>query len=192
MYVYCGYFGYGYKVHTHTKNLTWHFLDIGNLLFWVCCASLATPVKNDTTNLWKTLMFTWMQKKWTLFLTSFLIYYKDNANFCVLWACLDKPIKKDRTNLQKTLMFISMQKIHHSFLCSDIAKILDSTCYFEYCRHDLPHPSNMVVSTCRKLWCLSAHKINFIIHFFLDILQRYCKVFVLGVLHMPHHPNQKQ
>ena len=86
--------------------------------------------------------------------------------------------------MQKTLKFIIKQKnqLYHSFLSWDNAKILHTS--FENFRHAWPHASNMVVSTCRKLWCLSALKFNFISHFFLKILWRFCKLAILGTLQM--------
>ena len=46
----------------------------------------------------------------------------------------------------------------------------------------------MIVSICRKRSCLSAcKKINFIIRFFHEILQRNSKLAILGTLGMPGH-----
>ena len=46
------------------------------------------------------------------------------------------------------------------------------TCYFGYFGHAFLHTPKMIVSTCRRLWCLSVcKKTNFIIHFILEILQ---------------------
>ena len=56
--------------------------------------------------------------------------------------------------------------------------------YFEYFRFAWSHPSNMIVSTCRKLWFLSAPKSNFILHLFFETLQRFWKLANLGTLCM--------
>lgn len=50
------------------------------------------------------------------------------------------------------------------------------TCDFECLKLPWSCPSNMIVSTCRKLWCLSAPKVNLIPCFFPEMLQRFCKV----------------
>ena len=63
----------------------------------------------------------------------------------------------------------------------DIAKILE-TCYFRYFGNDWPCPPELTVSTCTKAWCLYACKTSALsIHpFFLEILQRYCKLIYFG------------
>ena len=48
----------------------------------------------------------------------------------------------------------------------------------------------MVVLAYRKLWCFSTAKINFITHFFLEILQRFCKILILGNVGMPSYDHQ--
>ena len=72
-----------------------------------------------------------------------------------------------------------MQKINvitfHSWY---IPKI--SHTHFEYFRYAWSSPPKMIVSTCGKLRCLSAPKINFIPHVFLEILQKLCKLIILG------------
>ena len=52
----------------------------------------------------------------------------------------------------------------------------------------MPHTHKMIVSNWRNLWRLSAgKKKNFILHVFLEILQRSCKLVVLGTLGIPGH-----
>ena len=70
---------------------------------------------------------------------------------------------------------------YHWLLPWDIATVLQYF-YFEYFRYAWPSPSSMTLPTCRKIWCLSAQKMNFFSHFFLEILQRSCKIVILGTL----------
>ena len=107
----------------------------------------------------------------------------------VLCACLAKPIKKNAENL----MFIGTKNQLHSSLFSwDIAKTLQ-TCYFGYFEHDWPWPQKLIASTWQKVWCLSAcKKIHFIPPFFLEILQRFCKIVILSTLGLLGYGHQKQ
>ena len=136
-------------------------------------------------NLWKTLMFTCMQK--INFISNFFlkVFQRCWKLTWVIWACLDKPIQKSTDVYQKKNQLIE----------NDIEKILH-TCYFDYLdiqnfRHVRLCPSYMIVSAYRNLWCLSAQKIIFILNFFLEILQRFCKFVMLGTLDMAIHAHQK-
>ena len=87
-----------------------------------------------------------------------LIYYKDIVNllFWVLWACLATQTQSDTINLQKTFVFICRQKINITPMlfwryCEDI-----QTSYFGHFGHAWLHKLKMIVSTCRRLQCLSA------------------------------------
>ena len=70
------------------------------------------------------------------------------------------------------------------------------TCYFRYSGQAWLKPVKTILPACtkrRKLWCLSSwNKIIFIITFFHEILQRYCKFVILGTLSTPSHAHQKQ
>ena len=88
------------------------------------------------------------------------IYYQLAENFGCLSVC-----KKSSSSL----------KVLHNY-------------YFEDFTHVWQRPSNMIVSTCRKLLCLSAQK--FIRHFSLEILQRFSKLAILGTLGMTSHAHQ--
>ena len=119
-------------------------------------------------------MFICMQKI-TLIPNSFLELSQWYSN--VVWVICTyfaKPMKKNSINFQKTLMLINMQKINFitNLWAWDTAKIL-YTCYFEYFGNAWLRPSNVIVLTCRKLWCLSAQKVNSSLTSFL----RYCKDF---------------
>ena len=90
--------------------------------------------------------------------TFFLRYYKDVVNllFWVLCACLATQNQSDTINLQKTFVFICRQKINFTTMlfwryCKDI-----QTSYYGYFEHTWLHTPKMIVSTCRRLWCLSA------------------------------------
>ena len=81
-------------------------------------------------------------KKMNSSFTSFLTYGKEIANllFWVIWTCLDT----------KPLMFICRQKINFTFslrYCKDIVNLLLWVCTLK-----------VILSTCRKLLCLSAGK----------------------------------
>ena len=108
-----------------------------------------------------------------IFLTSSLTYHKEQRYYklvSVLWACLAKPIKKMKSICKFFFVYQNAKnQLNYSFLSWDFAKILDT--YFDYFRHAWSCPSNIVASICRKLWYLSASKVNFTLHFFLEILQ---------------------
>ena len=63
-------------------------------------------------------------------------------------------------------------QLHNSIISWDITKTLH-TCYFEYFRHAWPHPSKLIASIYRNLWC-SLHKIS---TSSLTSYLRYCKDF---------------
>ena len=56
-----------------------------------------------------------------------------------------------------SLMFICWQELHPSHFPCDIGKILQ-TCYFRYFGHAWLCAPMVILSTCRKLLCLSAGK----------------------------------
>ena len=95
-----------------------------------------------------------------------LKYCKDLANllFWVPWACLALHTQSDTNNLWKNFVFICRQKfnfISHVFLkiFKDIylqRYISMQTSYFQYFGCAWLCTSKMIVSTCRKLQCLSA------------------------------------
>ena len=105
----------------------------------------------------------------------------------VLWECLIMPINNDSITMLETLMpkvlqstcrklwCLCMQKINFisNFLFWDIVKILQT--YFWYSEHAWIRTPKMITSTCRlsTSMVICMPKINFIIHFFLEIL--HCK-----------------
>ena len=100
-------------------------------------------------------------------------YCKDIVKFMfwILWPRLALHNQSDTINLLETFVFICRQKSTSSTklfwrYCQDT-----QTSYFGYFGHAWLHKPKMIVSTCRRPQCLSAcQKINFIIHFFLEIL----------------------
>ena len=124
---------------------------------------LATPVKKDSINLLKTLMFPCMQKINCI------------PNFGT-WTGLAKHIKtiKRQYQLAENLDVYqhAKNKLHRSLLSWDITKIL-ARCYFEYLRHAWLHPSDMTVPAFWILWSLSLQKSTLYVTFF----SRYCKNF---------------
>ena len=141
---------HGLAVYAQTENqdnLVCHFWDITNLLFWVIWACLARPVKNNSINLWKTLMLSCMQK--LNFIPNF--FTEMSQKYCklawVLWACMAKPFKKKYQIAENFDVYHNTKSpIHRLILSWDIIKILHN-CYFEYIMHAWP----CSVSTCRKL-----------------------------------------
>ena len=76
----------------------------------------------------------------------------------MLWifcACLATQNQSDTINLQKTFVFICRQNINFTTMlfwryCKDI-----QTSYYGYFEHTWLHTPKMIVSTCRRLRCLS-------------------------------------
>ena len=91
------------------------------------------------------------------------------------------------------MIFIYIKNQFHPWIISwDNAKILQ-TFHFESFEHDWPCPPKLMVSTCRKIWCLSAwQKKKIIPHIFLEMLQRYCKLVILRTLEMPGYGQKKR
>ena len=114
-------------------------------------------------------------KKSTSSLTPFTRYCKDIANF-LFWEfgeCLSIPIKNHFINLKETFMLICMQKINFSLPPSwDISK-------------------NDSINLKKPLLFIYRQKIDFILHVFLDILQGYCKLVILGNLGMVGYAHPK-
>ena len=116
------------------------------LVLWACLVSL---IKNDSLTLWKTFIFTCMQKINFIpnFFPEILQRYCKFVWLLCLVALVTLAGQSHQKNSIKFLMFKSMQKsIHHSLLSCDIAKILH-ICYFEYFMRAWPHASIMIVST---------------------------------------------
>ena len=169
------------------------------LLLWTC---LTMPVKNDGINLWKTLMFTSIQK--IDFIPNFFL--EISPRYCKRISLLRAWLAKS-TCRKRWCLSVWKNQLHHvlfswaianiqpdPLFCfplmakrcagNEISKILQNFC-FEYFRHALPFPSDMIVSPCTKPWCLSAQNINF-------IPQRFCTVVILGALNMPGYGHLKQ
>ena len=112
---------------------------------------------------------------WTRWLTGL-----DNQT-CLVWVlltCLAKPIKKDSINLQKTLMLISMQKIYF------ILVILSTL--------SMPAHTHQIwkYQFVENFYVHLHKKTNFISHYILEILQRFCKPVILDPFGMTGHPHQ--
>ena len=105
--------------------------------------------------------------------------------FWELSECLTSPIKNHSINLLEILWLICMEKInlflkkYSKFVISGNLGMLGKT-----------HIWNDSINL-KKLWCLSAGKnINFILHIFLEILQNYCRLVILGTLGMPGYAQE--
>ena len=112
--------------------------------------------------------------------SSFLRYCKDIANFFGYFRhAWPNPLKNILSTWRKLRCL--KKQLDHWLLPWDIATVLQYF-YLDYFRYAWPSPSSMTLPTCRKIWCLSAQKMNFFSHFFLEILQRSCKIVILGTL----------
>ena len=111
---------------------------------------LATPVKKDSINLWKTLMFPCMQKISRI--PNFVLeisqrYYKF---FWVLQTVLAKHIKAVKKVVSTCRKFrcLSACRKSTSLLTTFLRHCKElHSCYFKYFRHAWLHPSDMAVST---------------------------------------------
>ena len=85
--------------------------------------------------------------------------------------------------LVENFVFVcTKNQLYTSLHSWDIAKILQTSYFGTW----LTMPTNIDSTTCRKFWYSSAcKKNNFIPPFFLEALQRYCKLIILGTLSMP-------
>ena len=88
-------------------------------------------------------------------------------------------------------VYLHINQLHSSLLSWDIANILQ-TCHFRYFGHDWPRPPKLVKSPCRDVFVYLHAKINFNSPFFLEILQRYCELVILGALCMPSYGHKKR
>ena len=131
--------------------------DTVNLLFWEIWECLA--IHHHSINLKQPFMLICMQK--INFITHFfrkILQRNSKLLFWVFWACLATHTQSDTTNLKKTFMFICRQKIN--FIPYAFLEMLQRYGnLFGYFGHAWIHTPKMIVSICRKLWCLSAcHK----------------------------------
>ena len=139
-------------------------------------------LKSSSRNLW------WKSeyKKSTSFLTSFLRYCKDIANllFSELWECLTIPIKIKVSIYQKPYSY-RHEKIN--FITHFFLKTLQKNSKF-FGLGDLDtsgYTHKMIVSIWRNfLAFICKIKLNFIVYVY-DVLQRYCKLVILGTLGFP-------
>ena len=143
---------------------------------------MTIPIKNHNINLWETFMPNYIQK--INFITRlFLTICKEIANFS-FWV-----IKACRCLFEETLMFICWRKINAILLrfLWDIPKI-SQTCYLGYFRHAWLCTPIEILSTRRKLSCLSAAKKStsspkFFWRYCKDIQTSYFRYFELAWLH---------
>ena len=123
-------------------------------------------------------------KKSTSSLTYFLRYCKNIANllFWELWECLTIPVKII-TSICSKLSCLSARKKSTSSLTSLLryCKQIPNLLLWVIWAYLVTHIPNLIVSIRRNLICRK--KINFILHIFLEILQRYCSFVILGTLH---------
>ena len=93
------------------------------------------------------------------------------------------------TQMLKIGVCESVSCIYGCLLFWDIVKILQTCCFGNF-GHVRTCPSKMIVSTCRKLWCLSEGKnstsslTSFDRH-----CKRYCKLVILGAYLVKHTQN---
>ena len=88
---------------------------------------------------------------------------KWNLLFWIIWACLATHIKKDSINFKKLLMLICRQKIN--FILYAFFEILQ-TYHFRNFGYDWLRTPKVILSTCKKLSCLSTGKRSTLSMFF--------------------------
>ena len=110
-------------------------------------------------SIWRKLVCLYACKKSTSSFTSFLTYLEEIANllFWVIWACL--ATHKIIVSIKKYLWFLSTGKnqFHPSRFPWYIAKI-SQTCYFGYFGNGSLRIPKLILSICRKPWCLALGK----------------------------------
>ena len=155
--------------------ITHYFLKMlqRNLLFWLIWHAWPHTPKMIV-SLWRNLQRLSSGKKSTSSFTLSLTYCKDFVNllfgyFGHVLLCIPKVIL---SSCRKSLCLSASKKSTSSpMLLWRYSK--DVKTYFGYFGDAWSHSPKMIVSTCRRLRCLLQflQKINFIIHFFLKILQ---------------------
>ena len=92
---------------------------------------------------------------------------------------LDHPHKNHSINFSQTFLLICMQQINF-IICFFLNILQTNSKHFTLRNVGMPgHTSKRILS--KNLWRLSGgKKINFFLHVFLEILQRYYKLVVLG------------
>ena len=152
------------------------FVRYCKLVILCILGRLATPVKKDSINLLKILMFPCMQK--INCISNFALEISERYKF--FWiletglAKYIKTIKKVVSTCRNLDVYQhAKNQLHFSLLSSEILEILHS-CYFEYFQDAWLHPSDVAVPTFWILWSLSLKKSTLSLTSFL----RYCKDFV--------------
>ena len=80
-------------------------------------------------------------------------------------------------------------QVHSSFLSCNFCRVLANLLLWAiWAGIAWSCPPRLMVSTCRIVWCfIYMQKITFILPFFFEILQRYYKLAILGILGMPSY-----
>ena len=112
--------------------------------------------------------------------------------FWELWECSIIPIKIRVLIFRKPSCFSACKKSTSSFTsflryCKEMANLLFQviwTCMATYTLNDSINLKKPLMFICRQ-------KINFILHIFLKLLERYCKLVILGPLHMASYAHPK-
>ena len=115
--------------------------DIANFLFWELWECLIIPIKIHSINLLEFFMLMCMQKINSI--TQFFLKILQRNSKLVILGTLGMPgyTPKMILTIWSKLLCLSAQK--------------KTTCCFGYFRHAWLRTSKVIVSTCRKLWCLS-------------------------------------
>ena len=150
---------------------------------WSCPSIMIVPTcRNQITG---NLMFI-ACKKSTSSLTLFLRYCKDITYLLLgTWECLTIPIKTIVSICSMISCLFASKKSTSSFIyflqyCREMANLLFwSVCTCLVTHLKWQHHFEETLRFIRR------QKLNFILHIFFAILQRYCKLVVLGTLGMP-------
>ena len=125
--------------------------------------------------IWRNLWRSFVGKRSSSSFTFSLRYYKDIVNLLllVLWACLATQTQSETINLYKTFVFICRQKINFNPPPYAFLEILQRYANFLFwvlwaCL--VAHTQNDSINLYKTSMFICMPKINFVIHFLLEIL----------------------
>ena len=101
--------------------------------------------------------------------------------FSVFQSCLAKPMKNVVSTAEKFDNYHHVKnQLYYSLLSWDITTKLGT--YIEYYKHASLLPSNMIVPTWSKIWCLFLRKSTSSLTFFWRYCKGFCKLAILATM----------
>ena len=158
----------------------------------VIWAFLAISIKNNIANLQKIFIFISIQN--TNFIPHFFLeILQDFANllFQVIWAGLVIPTRINGINLQNNFHLHAKNQFPNSLFFFRYCKVITNVLFWVLWACLAMTSKNDTTSLQKTLRFIFMQNITFIPHLFLEILQRYCKLVILGTLGTPGHAHQK-